>query len=296
MRSKKFKSLFLIAAAAAAAYMLYPYLKPVGKYAYWEELIAKDPKPFWVSEKEYREKLRAGYCWRDKKFYTAEELQPKAMVGFAGRLLGKAAALRADYTTTLAGNAYTSEDCARNKKACRLWFMPQDYTNEQWDKLFLAEKNPTDHALLAKYPEKEIKQAEDLENYLTQYDNRGFTLVFRGAGGGGTVYGSDCCKVLSKAEAEPMIQKGNFVTYLEDARVFPENHIPADVVIGDYGVGNFYLNPKKLVPNLYHWKKNVDTYQTDYSELLLMNNCGDILWQPYYSVRNLERKENGTER
>ncbi|WP_416191700.1 hypothetical protein [Neisseria sp. CCUG12390] len=190
MRSKKFKSLFLIAAAAAAAYMLYPYLKPVGKYAYWEELIAKDPKPFWVSEKEYREKLRAGYCWRDRKFYTAEELQPKAMVGFAGRLLGEAEAYRTDQTTNQGGQAYTSADCRRYEDACKVWFIEQSYTNDEWNNLFLENRAPLDVRLklMSKYPEKEIKKPEDLKEHMADNGNKGFTLKLRHSGKEGGIY------------------------------------------------------------------------------------------------------------
>ena len=104
--NKTYKYLLAIAALTAAGFGIYQYTAP-DKYQYWKELIAKDPKPDGVSEKEYREKLRAGYCWRDRKFYTSAELHRKAMVRFAGRLLGEAEASEAHLTTNQGGREYS---------------------------------------------------------------------------------------------------------------------------------------------------------------------------------------------
>ena len=277
--AQKGKYLLIVALLSAGGFGLYQYFAP-DKYEYWNQLIAKDPKPQGVSEAEYREKLRAGYCWRDRKFYQAEELQQKAMISFSERLLGEAAAYRADATTTVNGPAYTSGDCRRSKTACRLWYIPQEYTNEQWDKLFLAEKDPKDGTLLAKYSEKEIKQSSELENYITQDKGRGFTLNKKSPADVSVIYGSDCCKTFSQKEAEPMIKNQ---TYVKDFGTFPENDIPKDIRIEDYGVGNFYLNVRKMIPGANQWDKSKEkSYQSDFSEIFFMNNCGDVLWQPYY--------------
>ncbi len=286
--AQKGKYLLIVALLVAGGFGLYQYFAP-DKYEYWNQLIAKDPKPQGVSEAEYREKLRAGYCWRDRKFYQPEELHQKAMVGFAGRLLGEVYAYRTDQTTNQGGGAYTSGGCKRNQKACSVWFVPQGYTNEQWDKLFLAEKDPYDGTLLAKYPEKEIRQPMDLQNYLVQHHNKDFTLVFRSYGGGFDVYGSDCCKVLSKKAVEPKIKNNTLITYLQDGAIFPENDIPQNINIEDYGVGNFYLEFKRVVPGFFQDEKGKKTFQPYSSKILLMNNCGDVLWQPYYF--NLHQNE-----
>ena len=282
--NKIYKYLLAIAALAAAGFGIYEYTAP-DKYQYWKELIAKDPKPDGVSEQEYREKLRAGYCWRDRKFYTPEELHRKAMVSFAGRLLGETEAYKANMITNQGGRDYsTGADCVRHEKACSVWFVSQDYTNEQWDRMFLAEKDPADGSLLAKYPKKEIRQENDLRNYLEQYDNKGFTLILRGPSkNGADVYGSDCCTVLSKKETEPIIKKDALITYLEGAAIFPENDIPQNINIQNYGVGNFYFKFTGVDPGLHRWNVNKErTYQQYATEILFMNNCGDVLWQPFY--------------
>lgn len=207
------------------------------------------------------------------------------MVSFAGRLLGETEAYKANMTTNQGGRDYsTGADCVRHEKACSVWFVPQDYTNEQWDSMFLAEKDPTDGTLLAKYPKKEIRQENDLKNYLKQYDNKGFTLILRGPSkNGADVYGSDCCTVLSKKEAEPIIKKDALITYLEGAAIFPENDIPQNINIQNYGVGNFYFKFTGVDPGLHRWNVNKErTYQQYATEILFMNNCGDVLWQPFY--------------
>ena len=109
--------------------------------------------------------------------------------------------------------------------------------------MFLAEKDPTDGALLAKYLKYEIKQQDDLKKYLEQYNVKGFSLIIRGYNqGGASIYGSDCCKVLSIKEAAPIIKNNTLITYLEGAATFPESEIPKNIDIENYGVGNFYFS------------------------------------------------------
>lgn len=265
-------------------YDMYRYYFP-DRYEYWQNLIAKDPKPDGVLEEEYRAKLRAGYCWRDRRFYKPEELQQKAMVSFTDRLLGEAEAYRSDSTKLQGETSYTGADCKRNKeqKACSVWLSTYDYTNEQWDKLLLAEKNSADSEFLAQYMNKEIKQPDYLNGYFAGGGNRGFSLISRSSGkNGATIYGSDCCKVLNKKEAEPKIKNRDLFIYNEYYTIFPENDIPPNIKIEDYGIGNFYLEVKAVFPDLYQNDEKNKTYQWNSSSIFLMDNCGHLLWQPHY--------------
>lgn len=299
MLKKIFKYFFLFVGSSAALVLLvvavlvaiiaYEHYFP-DKYRYWDELVAKDPKPKWISEKEYREKLRAGYCWRDRRFYKPEELQQKAMLGFSERMVGTAIILQNSYITTLAGKSYA--DCKSDKQSCSVWFVPQDYTNAKWDKLLLETKESESHtlSLLAEYPKKQIQQSDDLQKYLLQHGKKGFTLIASGTDAGKVIYGSDCCEVLDKKKAEPMIRDNNLITFAE---ILPERYIPKGIIIRDYGVGNFYFYSKKLITGLpYHEDGDKNTYQADYSELLLMNNCGDVLWKPYYHLYSNSMKKD----
>ena len=280
--NKVYKYLLAIAALAAAGFGIYEYTAP-DKYQYWKELIAKDPKPDGVSEQEYREKLRAGYCWRDRKFYTSEELLRKAMVSFAGRLLGEAEAFRTDSTTLQGEISFTGGQCRayQAEKACSIWFSTKGYSNDQWDKQFLAEERPADFKFLEQYLDKEIKQTKDLERYLSEHGNKKFSLIDRWMGKeGASVYGSDCCRVLDKKMAAPVIGGKEWSGYFELSSVFPENNIPKGVNIQDYGIGNFYFDFRDVVPmNQTDWGKDEKkTYQSKFPTILMMNNCGDILW------------------
>ena len=102
------------------------------------------------------------------------------------------------------------------------------------------------------------------------------------------IFGSDCCNILNKKEAIFKIKNSELVTYIEFVRIFPENEIPKNINIMDYGVGNFYVEIKEIIPRLRQDEtKKEKTYQSRFSEILFMNNCGDILWQPYYIHQKL---------
>ena len=119
---------------------------------------------------------------------------------------------------------------------------------------------------------------------MEHYESKGFSLIIRGYNhGGASIYGSDCCKVLSTKEAAPIIKNNTLITYLEGASTFPESEIPKNIDIGNYGVGNFYFSYSEVSPGLPQWDENKEkTYQIDFSYILFMNNCGDVLWQPHY--------------
>lgn len=278
------KFLLTMVVLAMTGFGIYQYTKP-DKYRYWKELIAKDPKPDGVSEEEYRDKLRAGYCWRDRMFYKPEELYSKAMVSFAGRLLGEAEAYRTDSTTLQGEVSYTGGRCRayQAEKACSVWFSEKGYTNTQWDKLFLAEKRPADFKFLERYLDKEMKQTQDLERYLSEHGNKKFSLIERWPGNEGAyVYGSDCCRVMDKQTAEPIIEGKEWSGYFELASTFPENHIPKGIDTRDYGIGNFYFEFRGVIPmNRTEWGKNErKTYQSNQATILMMSNCGNLLWLP----------------
>ncbi|EGZ44054.1 chaperone HtpG, partial [Neisseria wadsworthii 9715] len=96
------------------------------------------------------------------------------------------------------------------------------------------------------------------------------------------LFGSDCCTVLPKEQVLPRVRPDGLITHVEDGQILPENRIPDNIDIRDYGVGNFYLEVKQLLPGPYFFYPKEKTFQIKSSEIFFMNNCGDILWQPYY--------------
>ena len=122
-----------------------------------------------------------------------------------------------------------------------------------------------------------------MERYLSEHGNKKFSLIDRWMGKeGASVYGSDCCRVLDKKMAAPVIEGKEWSGYFELSSVFPENNIPKGVNIQDYGIGNFYFDFRDVVPmNQTDWGKDEKkTYQSKFPTILMMNNCGDILWLP----------------
>ncbi len=91
------------------------------KYRYWDEVVEKNPKPENVSEEEFIAKNKAGYCWRDKKYYSAEELKHKAMVSLTERMLTVVDLFKQDKamnTVQLEVHAETAANCKRFKNSC----------------------------------------------------------------------------------------------------------------------------------------------------------------------------------
>ena len=82
-----FSMILLILLAGVVSYFYLYDKKEVDNYRYWNELVAKNPKPENVSEEEFIAKNKAGFCWRDKKYYSEKELKDKAMVHFSKTFL-----------------------------------------------------------------------------------------------------------------------------------------------------------------------------------------------------------------
>ncbi|EGZ43918.1 hypothetical protein HMPREF9370_2465 [Neisseria wadsworthii 9715] len=282
--------IFLLLCMVMAAVGTYLYETRVpGLYQHWEALVAKDPKPLFVSEAEYRAKNKAGYCWKDRKFYTRQELQEKAMVSFSKYLMNIADAYRNERVKTINVNdewetLLTHGFCHSDDLNCRVWFLPVDYSNARWDKEFHFGIHPSDPSLLAVYQAKALNSAEDMVQYMKQNGNQGFTLVGRDFGQ--AVYGSDCCRVITAEQIQSIQHKE---LYGNGTAIFPyENRIPIHMDIREQGVGNFYFQTRELSTGFdkIAYQKNYrqkETYKSRFTDIYFLNNCGDMLDYPYYS-------------
>ena len=100
-------------------------------YYFWNELMRKNPKPFNVSQEEFEAKNRAGYCWRDKKYYSKEELWHKAMKSFTGRMIYENKLYWDNEVIDAGGHPRpTAADCKRSQ-GCRVWRIPINLTNQE---------------------------------------------------------------------------------------------------------------------------------------------------------------------
>ncbi|WP_107688780.1 hypothetical protein [Neisseria wadsworthii] len=264
--------IFLLLCMVTAAVGIYLYETRVPSlYQHWEALVAKDPKPLFVSEEEYRAKNKAGYCWKDRKFYTREELQQKAMVSFAKYLMNIADAYRNERVKTINVNderetLLTHGFCLSDDLNCRVWFLPVDYSNARWDKEFHSGIHPSDPSLLAVYQAKALNSAEDMVQYMKQNGNQGFSLVGRDFGQ--AVYGSDCCKVIT---AEKIQSTPNKKLHQNGSHIFPyKSRIDTYIDIREQGIGNFYFQTRELSTGLdkIAYQKNYRPKETYKSRLL----------------------------
>jgi hypothetical protein len=109
-------------------------------YYFWNELMRKNPKPFNVSQEEFEAKNRAGYCWRDRKYYSMEELWHKAMKSLTGRMIYENKFYWDNKVVNDNGEFLPTEDECARWKGCRVFkilmnpdkekFLKEDSENE----------------------------------------------------------------------------------------------------------------------------------------------------------------------
>jgi hypothetical protein len=68
-----------------------------------------------------------------------------------------------------------------------------------------------------------------------------------------------------------------------------ESRIPMDININSWGIGNFYFDVRYsyLISVTEFVAGDKREIPKDTREVFLLNNCGDILYKPYYFVPNL---------
>ena len=110
-------------------------------YYFWNELMRKNPKPFNVSQEEFEAKNRAGYCWRDKKYYSKEELWHKAMKSLTGRMIYENKLYWDNEVIDAGGDPRpTAADCSRFR-GCRVLKIPMSLINQEFCKDNIETKN-----------------------------------------------------------------------------------------------------------------------------------------------------------
>jgi hypothetical protein len=262
-------------------------------YYFWNELIRKNPKPFNVSQEEFEAKNRAGYCWRDRKYYSKEELWHKAMKSLTGRMIYENKFYWDNKVVNDNGEFLPTEDECARWKGCRVFKIPMNPDKEK----FLKEDSENEYDfwkgidILIKHNEAQsfifasdtnfINDEFKLKNFILihKLDNPAYLSVYDS---------NNCCTVLNKSEWS-LIRKNYILKYIGiDTVVFmQESKIPIDIDINSLGVGNFYLGVA------YSESINVSEFLAkDKSETLkntrkvyLLNNCGDVLYRPNYWQR-----------
>lgn len=259
-------------------------------YYFWNELMRKNPKPFNVSQEEFEAKNMAGYCWRDKKYYSKEELWHKAMKSLTGRMIYENKFYWDNKVTNVDGEFLpTAADCRRSQ-GCRVFKIPMNPDKEKFLKDDIENEDDFGRVLdiLVKHNEAEsfifasdknyINDDFKLKNYILihKLDNPNYLSVYDS---------NSCCTVLNKSEWS-LMRKNYILKYIgmETAVFTGKSKIPIDIDLNSWGVGNFYLSvtysDSITVPEFVAKDKSKSFKDT--RKVYLLNNCGDVLYRPNY--------------
>jgi hypothetical protein len=262
-------------------------------YYFWNELIRKNPKPFNVSQKEFEAKNRAGYCWRDRKYYSKEELWYKAMKSLTGRMIYENKFYWDNKIVNDNGEFLPTEDECVRQKGCRVFKIPMNPDKEKFLKDNIENENDFWKGIdvLIKHNEAQsfifasdtnfIDDDFKLKNYILIHKNDD-SVYF-------SVYDSSCCTVLNKSEWS--LIRNNYI--LENvgynAQAFiQESRIPIDININSWGIGNYYFSVIYSYSSVNEFVARDKRKLSDgIRKIFLLNNCGDILYKPYYVHRRL---------
>ena len=247
-------------------------------YYFWNELMRKNPKPFNVSQEEFEAKNMAGYCWRDKKYYSKEELWHKAMKSLTGRMIYENKFYWDNKVTNVDGEFLPTADDCRRSEGCRVWRIPINLTNQEL-KSFVGSgqryRSKVDY--LTKIQQSEVYIFATDQNFIeANFTSKNFILIKRTSGS--VIYGTDCCTLLTKSEWS--LSKDNyklFYAQTNEGTFVKEARIPANTNLNEWGVGNYYLtvngfNPLSFEENSFY----------EFNRVFILNNCGDVLYKPFY--------------
>ena len=257
---------------------------------FWNELMRKNPKPFNVSQEEFEAKNRAGYCWRDRKYYSKEELWHKAMKSLTGRMIYENKFYWDNKVVNDNGEFLPTEDECVRWNGCKVFKIPMNPDKENYLKDNFENKYHFGRALdlLVKHNEAESFIFASDKNYINDdFKLKNYILLHRlGNPTYLSVYDSNsCCTVLNKSEWS-LIRKNYILKYIGiDSAVFmQESKIPIDIDINSWGVGNFYFDvtySKSISVSEFVAEDESETFK-DTRKIFLLNNCGDVLYIPNY--------------
>lgn len=274
-------SMILIIAGGFKIKKLY-YERP--PYHFWYELLKKNSKPFYISQNEFEEKNREGYCWRDRKYYTKKELWHKAMKSLIGKIIYENKLYWENRTKNMDGKFLPTYGQCTSSNNCRVWQVPIDLTNQKLNNYIGVQNNYLDNInKLIKLPEVQTFIYDSDKNYINyNFGLEKFILIHRRTSQDSIgLYGSDCCTVFNKSEWQLMKKRKKYILEYKESisdTFVEESRIPPDEDINSLGVGNYYFGIDSFLP-----KNKTNYYSIDYPyEVFYLNNCGDILYKPYF--------------
>lgn len=223
-------------------------------YHFWYELLKKNSKPFYISQNEFEEKNREGYCWRDRKYYTKKELWHKAMKSLIGKIIYENKLYWENRTKNMDGKFLPTYGQCTSSNNCRVWQVPIDLTNQKLNNYIGVQNNYLDNInKLIKLPEVQTFTYDSDKNYINyNFGLEKFILIHRRTSEDSIeLYGSDCCTVFNKSEWQLMKKRKNYVLASKESifdTFIEESRIPSDKDVNSLGVGNYYFGIDSFLP------------------------------------------------
>ncbi|WP_037587330.1 hypothetical protein [Stenoxybacter acetivorans] len=254
----------------------------------------KNPKPKNISFEEFSRKNRAGFCWKDHKTYTQEELRKKAILSYLeSQLKMKQMAVKGKrYSNRKNYFGYSIKDCD-DKWGCRIFLINKQLVDKPNG--MNTEKNITNRDDLNKIEiikilnknlnTNQLKPTEiTLQNLLYIQDvssnstSNDYIIIDTDVGFNYSVYTfQEDFSVLSKAQFEVISRKkpNKWDFDVGDGIFSRVSYIPSEININDYGVGNYYFYIKS-----FGFGENRN--ESKIEEWFFIDNCGNLLHRPYY--------------
>ena len=255
-------------------------------YRFWYQVIRKNPQPSNISLQEYAARNKAGYCWRDKRFYSKDELKQKALKSLAERMIFVNQLYWNNKAIYGQGEDNDTEYYCIKNNACKVIKFSVDLTQEESsNKLYEGIKNSSWEDLINFADKNSLRvyvSTSDKAFINDEFDTKNFFLISKDAHGGyDPLYSSEQAIILNKVEWLVLRKK-----YYE---VNNNYSLPSQSIdLNSWGVGNYYLG----VSDISYGSKSVLFLPIEklYADkIYILNNCGDILYLPYYYKKKNEQ-------
>ena len=262
---------------------------------FWHMVVKKNHKPFDVALTEFETKNREGYCWRDRRYYSKEELWFKAMKSLVTRMLYENQFFMQYEPLDAGDDPLPAGEYCRRENGCFVTIFSKNLDEQKLIRNRLVNKNNLE---LQKKPfidndvVRIFKSATD-KNFINEdfkLDN--YTIYHTSIFSRSSVYDSEnCCHILNKSEWFLLKNKYTLKEYEEFNEAFgQETVIPDNIDINSWGIGNFYFAVTASRPRDDHsFTDHENNLLKSPERVYLMNNCGDILYMPYYSPKSLKK-------
>ena len=247
---------------------------------FWYQVLRKNSQPINITFDEYATKNRIGYCWRDKKFYSKDDLKQKALKSLAGRMIFENQFYWNNKAIVGQGDPRGARYHCKKNNACKVIIYPVDLKNQKpfslTDESIKISSRKNLFNLADKNSLREYIFTSDIDFINDEFDSKKFFLISKNVYGYyGSLYSSEQAILLNKTEWLILRRKYNEINSLgielESKYEGKYNYSlpPQSIDLDSWGVGNYYLEVN--------------------NEVYILNNCGDILYSPYYYKKMNEK-------